>query len=109
MEECSVCDVRALCVCTTCKINLCKDHRVLHEKTKKGEHNFENFAKSLSSEEIIKIAKNLSLKIITADKCKARIIQETKELIEKIQNFCTQALSNIKQKQALHEFFLSDS
>ena len=98
MEECSVCDISARYICTTCNIHLCEDHQVVH-KSKKKDHNFHQLGIELNSEEIAKIVENLSLKIKIAGECQVRIMQETITLIKKIQSICMNAINTVREKE----------
>ena len=93
MDDCSVCDESAEYVCTSCNILLCKDHRVMHEKSKKKELNIKQFGTNPNLEKLSKILKKLFLTIKATGECEERILQETAALIEKIQSMCLYALN----------------
>ena len=82
MEECSVCDETALYVCKTCEMFLCKEHKVMHEKRKKGLHIIENLWFKLTPHQISIIIKSLTLKIRAATDCQVKVLQETEAYIK---------------------------
>ena len=99
MDDCSVCDESAVYACTSCNIFLCKDHRVIHERSKKKEHTIKELGTNLNPEKLSKILEKLFLKIKAIGECEERIVQETAALIEKIQSMCINALNNVREKQ----------
>ena len=105
METCALCDQYAYYMCSCCKIFLCKDHFILHEK-EKGNHPIEYLGINLTSEQISKIVDNLSMKIKVAQDCQTRMIEITHDLIEKIQGMCTQYLKIIQEKQEKYLSYL---
>ena len=98
MENCGLCDEYAYYMCTACKIFLCKDHIILHNK-KKGNHPNEYLGITLTSEQIFHIVEDLSMKIKVTQDCETRLIAITHDIIEKIQGMCMQALKVVQEKQ----------
>ena len=107
MNDCTVCDKAGWYICRSCKINLCKDHKSMHEKSKKGDHICEKANINLTSEHIVKIVENLSGKIKAVNDCRSRIINATIALIDKIQAMSAQAIKLLKVKQKKYTFILS--
>ena len=62
MDECAQCSSMALELCTTCKIFVCRQHRIMHQDDKQRKHNFENLKVKLTPLQISEIADDLSVK-----------------------------------------------
>ena len=104
MDECIGCGDKALYRCKPCKALFCEEHKDLHEKNKNKVHIFEEIGVNLDSKQTEKIVENLILKIKKVKEFKERIILETRTLIQKIEELCTNCLKNVEAKIAiLHE------
>ena len=98
MEDCVVCCVRAVYICKPCNGAFCKEHKVLHEKSKIKVHNFEEIGISLDSGSLDKIVENLTFKINKVKEFKERIAFETCSLILKIEELCKNSLETADEK-----------
>ena len=104
MDECIVCGEKALYICKPCKGLFCEEHKALHEKNKNKVHVFEEIGVNLDSRQTKIIVENLSLKIKKVKEFRERIILETRDLIQKIEELCTNCLKNVEARiSILHE------
>ena len=81
MEECQMCDKKALHLCITCNMYFCEEHRAMHNKS---QHIIETLGIILDSDQISEILENISSKIGLSHECKSRIIKETESVINVI-------------------------
>ena len=98
MSEC-ICGERAYYFCESCKVAVCKEHKVLHESGKQRDHNFKKLGKKFTIEELAKIVEKVSSKIKIVDEIKFQVLEETQRLLGKIKNMSMQALERIEEKQ----------
>ena len=105
MNDCMVCDKHAWHICTSCRMYLCKDHKSVHEQSKKGDHICQKASINITSEYRAKIAENLSTKIKAVNNCRLKIVNTTIALIDKIQTMSNQALRILKAKQKKYTSF----
>ena len=98
MDECIVCGVNALYICKPCKGSFCEEHKGLHEKNKNKAHVFEEIGVNLDYRQTKIIAENLSLKIKKVKEFREKIILETRNLIQKIEELCTNCLKSVEAR-----------
>ena len=98
MKDCA-CGDRALYLCKPHQAALCKNHRVLHEGGKQGEHIYEKLGQKLTAQRLAKIVETLSSKIEIANQCADHILEESMRIVETITKSCMRALGVVKQKQ----------
>ena len=106
MNEC-ICGERAYCVCESCQVSVCKEHKILHKKGKMREHVFKKFGKKFSAQQLAEIVENLSSNINVADQCITKIIEESRKLCVEIINQSTQALGIINKKKEYYQNLLA--
>ena len=106
MNEC-ICGERAYCVCESCQVSVCKEHKILHKKEKTREHAFKKFGKKFSAQQLAEIVENLSSNINVADQCITKIIEESRKLCVEIINQSTQALGIINKKKEYYQNLLA--
>ena len=95
MDECIVCGEKALYRCKPCKGLFCEEHKALHETNRNRVHVFEEIGVNLDSRQTKIIVENLSLKIKKAIELRERIILETRDLIQKVYELCTNCLNSV--------------
>ena len=106
MSECN-CGERAYCVCESCQVSVCKEHKILHQKGKMREHVFKKIGKKFSAQKLAEIVENLSSNIKVTDQCITKIIEESRKLCAEITNLCTQALGIINKKKEYYQNLLA--
>ena len=106
MEDCALCCQKSRYMCRTCKISLCKQHKLLHQQKKSKDHTFQSLGVKLSPLQISRIHEDLSLKMNITLQCEMHILKETQQLIGIIQTLSTQVLSTIRQKQQIYSDLL---
>ena len=98
MKKC-ICGADASYLCRPCLVAVCKNHKVVHQERKNRDHTFETLKKHLSTQQIKKVAENLSSKIKVLIESKNQILKESSKILEKITSMCLQTLQKIKSKQ----------
>ena len=68
MKVC-LCGERGLYFCTTCRVNICREHKIKHKQENQRKCIFENHGSKLTSRQIDRISCNLSSKLKNADEC----------------------------------------
>ena len=99
MEICFSCKKKTCCMCITCKVYYCTEHKLIHNEITETLHNFESIGIKLKSAYIAKLAHSLLLKIQQLHAYQNKITEETRLAILNIKDMHKQTMKLIDDKQ----------